>query len=346
MKAVGLKKYGDINVFEDIDVPKPSAPQKQQLLVRVKATSVNPIDVKVRGGVYDDYPDYFDRVPLNKDKYQILGFDSAGIIEQIGPDVTRFKVGDEIYFVASPFGHGSDAELVLSDERGAALKPRSLSFEHAAGIPLTALTAWESLVERLEIKEGEQAAILIINGAGGVGSIATQICAKILRLPVIITTASREETKKFSKEMGATHVINHHEDIRKQINDLKLNIPLKYAYITHTTVDEYVKICADVLSPFGKMCSIVQGNFDFYGTPSMAKSLTFVWALLGTKVRYGVDIEMHGEVLEKLSKLIDQGEIKSHVTQTFDFNCENLKKVHDIVEKGKAIGKITLKMNT
>ncbi|CAF0863385.1 unnamed protein product [Rotaria sordida] len=346
MKAVGLKRYGDIEVLEDLDVPKPSAPQGRDLLIRIKATSVNPIDIKVRGGVYDDYPDYYDHVPFNTDKYQILGYDSSGVVEQVGPDVSRFKIGDEIYFLVSPFRHGSNAELVLADERSAALKPRSLSFEHAAGIPLTALTAWEALVERLEIKEGEQVAILIINGAGGVGSIASQICAEILRLPVIITTASREETRNFSKEMGATHVINHHDDIVKQINQLKLNVPLKYAFITHTTVEEYVKVCADVLSPFGKMCSIVQGKFDFYGTPSMAKCLTFVWELLSTKVRYGGNLEVHGEVLEKLAKLIDQGKIKSHVTQVFEFNCENLKKVHDLIFKGKAIGKITLKMNT
>jgi zinc-binding alcohol dehydrogenase family protein len=345
MKAVGLKKYGDIEVLEDLEVPKPSASQGRQLLVRIKASSVNPVDTKVRGGVYDDYPDYYDHVPFNTDKYQILGYDSAGVVEQVGPDVSRFKIGDEVYFVASPFRHGSNAEFVLVDERSVALKPRSLLFEHAAGIPLTALTAWESLVERLEIKEGEQAAILIINGAGGVGSIASQICAEILHLPVIISTASREETRNFCKEMGATHIINHHDDIVKQINELNLNVPLKYAFITHTTVEEYVKICADVLVPFGKMCSIVQGNFDMYGTPSMAKSLTFVWELLSTKIRYGGNFEVHGQVLEKLANLIDQGKIKSHVTQVFEFNRENLKKVHDIIDKGKAIGKITLKMN-
>jgi zinc-binding alcohol dehydrogenase family protein len=346
MKAVGLKKYGDIEVLEDLDVPRPGAPQGRELLVRIKASSVNPIDTKVREGVYDDYPDYYDHVPFNTDKYQILGFDSSGVVEEVGSDASRFKIGDEIYFVASPFRHGSNAELVLADERGVALKPRSLSFEQAAGIPLTAMTAWEALVERLEIKEGEQVAILIINGAGGVGSIATQICAEILRLPVIITTASRDETRQFSKEMGATHVINHHDDIAKQINQLNLTIPLKYAFITHTTMEEYVKICADVLSPFGKMCSVVQGKFDFYGTSSMGKCLTFVWELLSTKIRYGGNLEAFGELLEKLAKLIDQGKIKSHVTQTFEFNCENLRKVHDIIDKGKAIGKITLKMNT
>jgi len=346
MKAVGLKKYGETDVLENLEVPKPPAPQGRDILIRVKASSVNPVDTKVRAGVYDDYPDYYDHVPLNTDKYQILGYDSSGIIEQVGSDLSRFKVGDEVYFLGSPFRQGSNADLVLADERGIALKPRSLSFEHAAGIPLTALTAWEALVERLKIKEGEQVAILIINGAGGVGSIASQICAQIFRLPVIITTASREETRKFTKEMGATHVIDHHQNIQQQIDGLQLNVPLKYAFITHTPVGEYVKICANVLAPFGKMCSIVQGEFDMYGTPSMAKSLTFVWELLSTKIRYGGNLEVHGEVLEKLAKLIDEGKIKSIVTKVFDFNCENLRKAHDMITKGQAIGKITLKMNS
>jgi NADPH:quinone reductase-like Zn-dependent oxidoreductase len=189
-------------------------------------------------------------------------------------------------------------------------------------------------------------AILIIHGAGGVGSIESQICAQILRLPMIITTASREETRKFTKEMGATHVIDHHQNIQQQIDGLQLNVPLKYAFITHTPVGEYVKICANVLAPFGKMCSIVQGEFDMYGTPSMAKSLTFVWELLSTKIRYGGNLEVLGEVPEKLAKLIDEGKIKSIVTKVFDFNCENLRKAHDMITKGQAIGKITLKMNS
>ncbi len=172
--------------------------------------------------------------------------------------ISKFKIGHEVYFLASPFCRGTNAKFVLVDKRAVTLKPCTLSFEHAAGIPLTALTVWEALVERLEIKEGEQVAILIINGAEGVGSIA--------------------------------YVIDHHENIQKQINALQLDVPLKYAFITHTSVGKYAKIYANILAPFGKMCSIVQGEFDMYGTPSMAKSLTFVWELLNTKVRYGGDL--------------------------------------------------------
>jgi NADPH:quinone reductase-like Zn-dependent oxidoreductase len=243
MKAVGVRKYGGVDVFEELEVNKPKV-NSGDILIKVKACSVNPIDVKVRGGVYDDYPDYYSHTTMEHDKYQILGFDGSGVIEEVGSDVdkTKFQKGDEVYYLASPFRQAGNADYVAASTTCFALKPKNLSFEEAAGVPLTGLTAHQCLVERLEIKEGEQCGILIINGAGGVGSIATQICSKILKLPVIISTASKEESKKFAKKMGATHIVNHHEDIPKQIAELNLKIPLKYAFITHTTVDEYVKV--------------------------------------------------------------------------------------------------------
>lgn len=243
MKAIGVRKYGGVDVFEELEVLKPKV-NSHDLLIKVKACSVNPVDVKVRGGVYDDYPDYYARTKMDQDKYQILGFDGSGVVEEVGSDVDKamFKKGDEVYYLASPFGQASNADYVAVPVACAALKPKNLSFEEAAGVPLTGLTAHQSLVDRLEIKEGEQCGILIINGAGGVGSIAIQLCSKVLKLPVIIATASQEESEKFVKKMGATHVVNHREDIPKQIAELNLKVPLKYAYITHTTVDEYVKV--------------------------------------------------------------------------------------------------------
>ena len=139
--------------------------------LRVKACSVNPIDIKVPSRVYDDYPDYYDHVP--KDSYLILGFDGADIIEALGTDVNGFKVGDEIFYSRSPIRHGSNAEFQLVDHRSVAKKPASLDFDQAACMPLTWITAYEALVERMEISKGEQAAILIVNEAGGVGSVAS-----------------------------------------------------------------------------------------------------------------------------------------------------------------------------
>lgn len=146
---------------------------------------------------------------------------------QAGPDCSIFKAGDDIFYVSNPKGQGSASEFQILDEREAAQKPKSLDFVEAAAMPLTYGTAYESLVERLEIKKGENVGLLIINGAGGVGAVASQIARWVLELPVVITTASRPETVEFTKKMGATHVIDHRKDLKKQIDDLKLDVPIK-----------------------------------------------------------------------------------------------------------------------
>lgn len=161
-----------------------------------------------------------------------------------------------MFYSGSPLRHGSNAELQLVDSRSAALKPPKLDFVEAASMPLTYITAYEALVERLKIREGEQAALLIINGAGGIGAVASQIARSVLKLPVVITTASRPETVEFTKPKGATHIVNHREDIVAQVKDLKLDVPLKYIFITHRT-EQYLAQCAELAAPFGKVCSIV-----------------------------------------------------------------------------------------
>ncbi|KAJ6276422.1 hypothetical protein J3E71DRAFT_336185 [Bipolaris maydis] len=179
-------------------------------------------------------------------------------------------------------------------------------------MPLTWITAYEALVERMEIQRGENAAILIINGAGGVGSVASQIARHVLNLPVVVTTASRDETVKFSKDVGgATHTINHHDNIPAEIEKLKLDVPIKYIFITHTPTSGYLAPAAKICAPFGKS--------------------GFVWALLGTKPYYGVDVESHGKILKDLARMLDEGTIKCH-----------LSRAHEIIEGGKAVGKVAL----
>lgn len=319
-------------------VPKPGAPGGYDVLVRIKAASVNPVDIKVRAGTYDDYPDYYTRVPRPN---QICGFDGAGLVEAVGPDVRTFAPGDAVFFAGSPVRQGSDAEWELVDARSVAAKPERLGWAQAASMPLTWITAWEALVERLEIRKGEEAALLIINGAGGVGSMASQIARHVLNLPVVITTASRPETQSFSKEMGATHIVNHRQDLKPQIDNLNLDVPLKYIFITHST-DTYLATCAAVAAPFGKVCSIVQGKIPMYGTEFMAKSLTFVWALLGTKPYYGVEAESHGRILKRLKELVDEGAVKCTLRQTLRMDVPGLRKAHEIIEAGGSIGKIGL----
>ena len=343
MRAIAVTKYGPITNLHDIEVPDPDHPQGHDLLVRIKASSINPVDTKVRAGAYDDYPDYYERTPALP---QILGFDAAGTVEAVGSSVRRFKPGDEVFYAGSPIRQGSNAELQLVDSRSVALKPRTLSFAQAAAMPLTWITAWEALVERMGIKKGMEAGILIVNGAGGVGSVASQIARWVLRLPVVITTTSREETTGFSRDVGgATHTVNHREDIVKQVQDLGLSVPIRYVFITHTPTSGYLGPAAKICAPFGKVCSIVQDKeMPMYGTEFMAKSMTFVWALLGTKPYYEVEPESHGNILKELARLVDEGEVKCHMTQVLKADEEGIRKAHEIIEGGKAIGKVALEM--
>ncbi|KAI1260979.1 quinone oxidoreductase [Xylariaceae sp. FL1019] len=349
MRAVGVTEYGPIDNLKAGKVPKPPKPTGRQLRVQVKAISVNPIDIKVRGGVYDDPPDYYDRVTSltqESPNLHIIGYDGAGIVLEAGPDAKYFKAEDEVFYLGSPVMQGSYSEEQIIDERHAGHKPKSLDFVQSAAMPLTYGTAYESLVERLEIKKGENAAILIINGGGGMGSIASQIARYILKLPIVITTASRPETVEFSKQMGATHVVNHREDIVKQIRDLNLpaDVPLKYAFITSRT-EQYLHPIGDILVPFGKVCSIVQARFDMYGSQFMSKSLTFVWAWIGTGPyhHYQHDKqEKHHEWYEELSRLLDEGAIKCHLKQRLRLTAEGIREAHRRVEAGKAVGKIAL----
>jgi zinc-binding alcohol dehydrogenase family protein len=288
------------------------------------------------------HTDYYDHVPKPKPGeggYQIIGFDGAGLIEQIGPKVEKFSPGDEIYYAGSPIRQGSNAEYQLVDSRSVAKKPKNLNFIESAALPLTWITAYEALVERMEIKKGEQAGILIINGSGGVGSVASQIARRVLELPVVITTTSRPETTEFSKSMGATHTVNHREDLPSQIEKLGLEVPIKYIFITHSTTP-YIEPAAKICAPFGKVCSIVQAkDIQMYGTEFMAKSLSFVWELLGTKPWYGVDMDSHGKILEELRQLIEDGVVKTHLQQSFRLNLEGLRKAHEAIEGGSSMGK-------
>ncbi|KAK6212331.1 hypothetical protein LQW54_005464 [Pestalotiopsis sp. IQ-011] len=349
MHCIGISQYGPIDNLESREVPNPPSPKGRQLCVRTKAISVNPIDIKVRQGSYDDPPDYYDRVKAltqESPNFHVVGYDGAGVVEAVGPEVKYFKPGDEIYYLGSPVLQGTYAEKQIVDERHAGHKPKSLDFVQSAAMPLTYGTAYESFVSRLGIQKGERAGVLIINGGGGMGSIASQIARNYLKLPVVITTTSREETTRFSRQMGATHVVNHREDLVKQIRDLDLpkDIPLKYALITSRT-EQYIGPIADILAPFGKVCSIVQAKFDMYGTQFMSKSLTFTWCWIGSGTYHGYENdseEKHHEWYEELSRLLDEGTIKCHLMERKKLTLQGIKEAHHTIEEGKGVGKIAL----
>ncbi|PSK46289.1 hypothetical protein B9Z65_5257 [Elsinoe australis] len=345
MRAIAVqKKYGDIQELQPVELPDPKLETDNDLLIRVKAAAVNPVDTKTRAGTYDDYckdgnpREYYNHVPKLP---HVIGFDGAGVVEDVGSNASKkFSKGDQVYYCGSPFRQGSNAELQLVDYRVVAKKPKNLDFVEAAAMPLTWITAWEALVERMEIKEGEDAALLIINGAGGVGSAASQIARKVLKLKTVITTASRDETKKFTTEMGATHVVNHREDVVKQIADLKLSQPVKYIFITSRT-EQYLAPCGEIAAPFGRVCSLVQTQdlSGMYGYPWMAKSLTFVWCLLGTKPYYDTDVESHGKILEDLRKWLEDGTVKTTLKSRLPMTAAGLWNGHELLGSGKGIGK-------
>ncbi|KAH7184634.1 chaperonin 10-like protein [Fusarium flagelliforme] len=338
MKAVGVATYGPVDNLESRDVPKPNDPTGRQVLVKVKACSVNPIDHKVRSGTYDDAPDYYEHVPKD---FHIIGFDGAGIVEKIGPDCQFFKPGDEVSWVGATTEQGSYAEYQLLSEFSCAHKPKTFDFVDAASYGLTFVTAYQSLWRRLEIKKEEEAGILIINGGGGVGSAAIQLARKVLRLPVVIATASRDETIESCKKMGATHVINHREDLVKQVADLNLDVPIKYIYIVART-EQYTNAVAKICAPFGKVCTIVQADVSLYGTDFMSKSLTFSWDWLGSAAYHGTGIEYYYQMLNTIAKLMEDGTLVSTVGTRLRLTLEGLKEAHRRVEGSGTVGKIAL----
>ncbi|KAI7338677.1 quinone oxidoreductase [Hortaea werneckii] len=341
MKAIAVKEYGAIDNLVSLEIDKPDMPQGHDILVRrMPAGSDRDSILQVRAGTYDDYPDYYQRAPPLP---QIIGFDVAGVVEDVGDHVKNVSPGDEVYYSGSPIRPGSNAEYQLVDSRSVAHKPKSLNFVQAASMPLTWITAWEAIIERMGMIEGEQSGILIINGSGGIGSVASQIARFILKLPVIVTTTSREQTTTFSKEMGATHTVNHREDVVKQIKDLQLDYPINYVFITHTPASKYIVDSAAICAPFGKVCSIVQDKeIPMYGTEWMAKSLTYVWELIGTKPVYELDVDSHGKILEQLTEMLDSGQVKCHHQQTLPLTVEGLRRAHEQIEAAGAMGKVGL----
>jgi NADPH2:quinone reductase len=335
MKAVGLFRYLPIDHPESlihVDIEKP-LPTGKDLLIKVKAISVNPVDTKVRA-------------PKEKteDAPRILGWDVAGIVEQTGPDCTLFEPGDEVYYAGSITRPGGNSEFHLVDERIAGKKPKSLTFADAAAIPLTAITAWEALYERLGVSRNADGnagkTILIIGAAGGVGSIATQL-AKLAGLTVI-GTASRPESAQWAKEMGADHIINHYEAFLAQLNAIGLT-DVDYILCLNSTVQHWQNM-ADAIAPQGKICSIVETDQALNMNLLKNKSVTFAWELMFTRAMFQTSdmIEQH-KLLNEVAGLVDSGSLRNTVTQRLTpINAANLRKAHAMLEEGHTIGKIVL----
>jgi zinc-binding alcohol dehydrogenase family protein len=330
MRAIAYRTQGPAENLIDIELDKPK-PKARELLVEVKAVSVNPVDTKMRANLAPD-----------ASGLRVLGYDASGIVREVGPDAKLFKVGDEVWYAGSNIRPGTNEEFHLIDERIVGLKPRTLSHADAAAMPLTSLTAWEMLFDRLDVAKpvaGAPRAILIIGGAGGVGSMAIQLAKQVAGLTVI-ATASRPETTQWCRDMGAHHVIDHSKPLPPQVAALNLGAP-PFVFCT-VLVSPYMAQIAELISPQGRLGVINRENIDF--TPIIAKCISIHWELMFTRILFQTaDVERQHEILNEVAKLVDAGRLRTTVTENFGtISAENLRRAHTFVETGKARGKVVL----
>ena len=332
MKAVVYTQPGlpihDPQSLYDAQLPTPK-PGPRDLLVEVRAIAVNPVDTKIRASRGGEQP-------------QILGWDAVGVVREVGPEVTLFQAGDEVYYAGAIDRPGSYSELHVVDERIVGHKPRSLDNASAAALPLTSITAWELLFDRLGIEEngGKGQHLLVVGAAGGVGSILVQLASKLTQLTVI-GTASRPETRAWVEALGAHHVIDHSASIPLQLEELKLN-PVDYVIsLTHT--DSYLEQLVEVLRPQGKL-ALIDDPAQLDVMPLKRKSLSLHWELMFTRSLYKTEdmIKQH-QLLDRVSRLVDDGVLKTTLGEHYGtINAEHLKRAHAMIESGKARGKIVL----
>lgn len=336
MKAVGLFKYlpiGDPESLLDLELPQP-APGARDLLVKVEAISVNPVDCKRRA------PN-----PKVETAARVLGYDAAGVVHQVGAGVTLFKPGDRVYYAGDVTRQGCDSEYHLVDERITGFMPASLDFTQAAALPLTAITAWEALFDRLHVPAPPHAqpqrSVLIIGGAGGVGSIAIQIASKVAGLKVI-ATASRPESMKWCRDLGASEVVSHFGDLVANVRATGVK-QVDYVLIFND-LDQHFKAAAELLAPQGGICSIVRPSAPLDTAPLMSKSSMIAWEFMFTRPSQATPdmIEQH-RLLTEVARLVDQGVIRTTLnTSLGTINAANLKKAHALIEGGRSIGKVVL----
>lgn len=328
MKAVAYTHCHPVtheDALENMVLRDPSEPRGHDLLIEVRAVSVNPVDAKQRAGAD----------PAGEPR--VLGFDAAGVIVGRGPDAHIFGKGDEVFYAGVINRPGSNAQFQLVDERIVGRKPKSLGFAEAASMPLTSITAWEALFDRLRIPRGANGgAVLIIGGAGGVGSMAIQLARKLTGLTVV-TTASRPETKAWCEEMGAHHVLDHSGDLAAQAKTLGLTFP--WIFATTQTAKHWLAIC-DMVAPQGAVCAIDDFMQMEIGRLK-AKAASFHWESMFTRAIHKTPdmIEQH-RLLNEVADLVDAGTIRHTMTKKLGrIEAAHLLEGHALVESGTMIGK-------
>ncbi|MEQ4451469.1 zinc-binding alcohol dehydrogenase family protein [Kosakonia sp. YIM B13605] len=332
MKAIAITRAAqngsNLDFLTDIELPQPTA-SGHDLLVEVKAVSVNPVDTKVRAG-------------FNADAPRILGWDAVGVVTAVGEAVTLFQPGDEVWYAGALTRPGSNSEFQLVDERIAARKPKTLDNASAAALPLTAITAWELLFDRLGIKEGgsENDVLLIVGAAGGVGSIMTQLARKLTRLTVI-GTASRPASQQWVKELGAHYVIDHSKPLTEELARIGVKQVSHVASLNNT--EEHYQQLINALKPQGKL-ALIDDPQSLDALPLKVKSISLHWEFMFTRSMFTTDdmIAQH-QLLSRVAQLIDEGVLRTTLGEHFGtITAANLRKAHALLESQRAVGKIVL----
>jgi NADPH2:quinone reductase len=334
MKAVGYKKSLSIeapDALVDFEALKPE-PKGRDIRVAVKAISANPVDYKVRK-----------RAAPPEGEFKILGFDAAGIVDATGPDVTLFRPGDEVFYAGSILRQGTNSEFHLVDERIVGGKPKTLSFAQGAALPLTSITAWELLFDRLGAVPGRSVdprTLLIVGGAGGVGSILIQLARRLTGLTVV-ATASRPESQAWCRDMGAHGVIDHASAMKEQVERLKVPPVALVASLTHT--DQHYKAIADMMAPQGKF-GLIDDPPEFAANAFKGKSISIHWESMFTRSSFQTaDMIGQHHLLNDVADLVDKGVLKTTLHESFgSINAQNLKRAHALLESGKSRGKIVM----
>lgn len=332
MKAIGYQNPHPITHPEalmDIQLPKPVATGRD-ILVKVEAISVNPVDTKIRTGV----------TPAESE-YKVLGWDAVGTVDSVGEQASMFKPGDKVWYAGAVNRAGCNAQFHLVDERIVSLAPATLNFAQAAALPLTSITAWELLFDRFNLTAASTGTLLIIGAAGGVGSMMIQLAKKLTQLTVI-ATASRPETKDWVISLGADHVINHHQHLWDELKALGVEHVNYVASLTHT--EEHLPSIVEIIAPQGKL-GVIDGPAILDVMPFKPKSVSVHWEFMFTRSLFSTEdmLEQHN-ILSRVANLVDDGELKSTMRNNFStINAQNLIKAHALLESDKSIGKIVLK---
>jgi zinc-binding alcohol dehydrogenase family protein len=335
MKAIGYQQPQAISAaasLQDITLPTPVA-QGHDLLVEVRAVSINPVDTKVRANA----------APAAGQDYKVLGYDASGIVRAVGADVTLFKVGDRVYYAGAITRPGTNSELHLVDERIVGHMPATLDFAQAAALPLTTITAWELLFDRLGVLPGKKPnpkSLLVIGAAGGVGSILVQLARRLTGLTVI-GTASRPETKAWVKDLGAHHVIDHAQPLTVELE--RIGIPQVDIIVSLNRTADHLPQILEALAPQGQF-GLIDDPATLNVMPFKSKAASVHWEMMFARPMFGTpDMIAQHHLLNEVAQLVDAGLVRTTLAENYGrITADNLKRAHALVESGTARGKVVL----